>query len=367
MQPPLRATREPVRAPDKTSASAAAASPAPGAPATPAALPETERPKPFLPLRPPMHAGGALHPPLAPPSQPHAPGVANRNVSIPARPIAAPAGGSLTPSGPRQPLPPEPVRNAPALPQRPAAPAMPTRPAPPISAASPASPVPEAPRPPRPPSQAGGMPPTHVVLPGPAPSAPTSVPGSPVPRPAPPPRPANLTPGAPIAPRPQGTRLVGQPAARPIVPPRPDVLARLQQQQTRPPVPGAPRPSAPRPGSPAPGQPIFRGPIRPGQPSDARRPRHAFYRPTESPAGQRPMHPTAPLRPESATPVPTEQRRHQGKPGGGRGRPREREQEEGVFANERRNGSKATYRRRSIAKSPSLKASRSRNYPKNWA
>jgi len=30
----------------------------------------------------------------------------------------------------------------------------------------------------------------------------------------------------------------------------------------------------------------------------------------------RPMHPTTPLRPESATPIPTEQRRHQGKPGG---------------------------------------------------
>src|SRR6185437_11232147 len=45
MQPPLRVTRDPVRAPDKTAASAAAASPAPGAPAAPAAPPETERPK----------------------------------------------------------------------------------------------------------------------------------------------------------------------------------------------------------------------------------------------------------------------------------------------------------------------------------
>jgi translation initiation factor IF-2 len=41
------------------------------------------------------------------------------------------------------------------------------------------------------------------------------------------------------------------------------------------------------------------------------------------------MHPTAPLRPEAATPLPTEQqRRHQGKPVG-RGRPRDKEQEEG--------------------------------------
>jgi translation initiation factor IF-2 len=40
------------------------------------------------------------------------------------------------------------------------------------------------------------------------------------------------------------------------------------------------------------------------------------------------MHPTSPLRPESATPVPTDQRRHQAKPGA-RQRPRDKEQEEG--------------------------------------
>jgi translation initiation factor IF-2 len=40
------------------------------------------------------------------------------------------------------------------------------------------------------------------------------------------------------------------------------------------------------------------------------------------------MHPTSPLRPESATPPPTDQRRHQGKPAG-RQRPRDKEQEEG--------------------------------------
>jgi len=44
--------------------------------------------------------------------------------------------------------------------------------------------------------------------------------------------------------------------------------------------------------------------------------------------GQRPMHPTSPLRPESATPPPTDPRRHFGKPMG-RQRPRDKEQEEG--------------------------------------
>jgi translation initiation factor IF-2 len=169
------------------------------------------------------------------------------------------------------------------------------------------------------------------MLPGTAPSA-SAVPGSPMPRPAPPARPANLTPGAPIAPRPASTRLVGQPSARPVVPPRPDVLARLQQQQSRPPAPGAPRPSAPpRHAGPTPGQPIFRAPMRPGQPTLRGGPGMPSFgqRPPLRP-GQRPMHPTTPLRPESATPVQTEQRRHQGKPGG-RPRSREKEQEEGIL------------------------------------
>jgi len=186
-------------------------------------------------------------------------------------------------------------------------------------------------------------------LPGPVPSAPTAIPGSPVPRPAPPPRPANLTPGAPIAPRPQGTRLVGQPAARPIVPPRPDVLARLQQQQARPPVPGAPRPSAPRPGSPAPGQPIFRGPIRPGQPQMRGGPGMPY--PGQAPGnrrpGQRPMHPTA-SRAAAGDLV--------------RGN-----RKKGFSANERQNGSRVTSRRRSIARLRFLKASRLRNSRKSLA
>lgn len=310
LQPPLRAPqRETPKAPEHVSEKP------PAVPGVPLA-PEPEKPKTFQPLRPPIHPGGAIHPPLASPAQPQAAGLVNRNLSIPARPIAS--SPNLAPTGPRQPLPAEPVRSAPALPQqRPASPAIPRTPT------GPEAPKPPAPRP------AGATPPTHVVLPGPAASAPSAVPGAPVPRPAPPPRPSNLTPGAPIAPRPQGTRLVGQPAARPVVPPRPDVLARLQQQQARPPAPGAPRPSAPRPSSPTPGQPIFRGPIRPGQPQMRGGP--GLPSPGQPPRrpGQRPMHPTAPLRPEAATPLPTEQqRRHQGKPVG-RGRPRDKEQEEG--------------------------------------
>ena len=69
------------------------------------------------------------------------------------------------------------------------------------------------------------------------------------PRPTPPqnrPESRGLTPGAPIAPRPQSSRppLAGQPQARPIVPPRPDLVQRLKQQQVRPatPMPAIPRP-----------------------------------------------------------------------------------------------------------------------------
>lgn len=303
----------------------------PGVPAD-AAPAEPERPRPFQPLRPPIHAGGAIHPPLAPNPQP-APGVVNRNVSVQARPIpqpvrpgSGPTGSTpagLAPTGPRQPLPPDLQRSSPTVPQRPARPPL---------AASPGAPPAQAAPPIARPSQPGrsiAIPPTHVVLPGTTPSA--SVPGAPMPRPAPPARPANLTPGAPIAPRPPSTRLVGQPSARPVVPPRPDVLARLQQQ-SRPPVPGAPRPSAPpRHAGPTPGQPIFRAPMRPGQPSLRGGPGMPTFgqRPPLRP-GQRPMHPTTPLRPESATPVQTEQRRHQGKPGG-RPRTRDKEQEEGIL------------------------------------
>ncbi|MGA8593277.1 MAG: translation initiation factor IF-2, partial [Bryobacteraceae bacterium] len=80
---------------------------------------------------------------------------------------------------------------------------------------------------------------------------------------------------------------------------------------------------------PAPGQPIFRGPLRPGQPQmRGGMGAPATGQPLRRP-GQRPMHPTAPLRPEPATLPPTEQRRHQGKPVG-RQRVR-KELEEGIL------------------------------------
>lgn len=291
---------------------------APGPPQPQEAVaPEPEKPRPFQPLRPPVQgSGGAIHPPLA--SAPPHPGPVNRSISVPARPITPPMRGGLPPTGPRQPLPPElprPTLGTPARPPRPAQPAAPTHPPVQPAHAKPASP------------STPQTPPTHVVLPGtPAPSA---VPGAPVPRPPAPSRPS-LVPGAPIAPRPQSTRLVGQPAARPVVPPRADVLARLQQQQPRTPMPGAPRPMAPRPGAPTPGQPIFRAPMRPGQPQFRGGPGQPSQGFGQRRPGQRPMHPTTPLRPESATPPPTDQRRHQGKPGG-RARPRPEDREEGIL------------------------------------
>jgi translation initiation factor IF-2 len=283
---------------------------------------ESERAIPkFQPLRPPLGGGGAIHPPLASPSaQSSTPGPVNRNISIPARPLpqAPPrtSSGPGIPVGPRQPLPPEPRRPAAGIPQRPA----------PGAETTPALPAQTAP-----PLQAKPQPPTHMVTPGVAPPASPAVPGAPIPaRPAPP-RPA-LTPGAPIAPRPAGARpgIANQPAARPTVPPRPDMVQRLKQQaQTRPAqaVPGPPRPGAPGRPAPAPGQPLYRGPVRPGQP---------LMRGPGAPAGpgapglrrpgMRPMHPTT-LRPESATPLPTDQqRRHQAKPVG-RPAARKREQE----------------------------------------
>ncbi|HLG97476.1 MAG TPA: translation initiation factor IF-2 [Bryobacteraceae bacterium] len=235
------------------------------------AMEEQARPKP-APIRPPLATGGSapLHPPIRP-------------TPIPARPAPPPAPGPRPGqilSGPRQPLPPPPP--APAAPAAPVA-AAPATPATPATPAAPATP------------------------------------GTP----------------APSMPLRQTTRptLAGQPATRPVVPPRPDMVARLQQTQTRP-SPGQAQPQAPRPGmptrsaTPVPGQPIYRGPIRPGQP--------VMRGPGVGPGGSVPglrrprtLHPTSPLRAEPATPLPTEQqRRHAAKPGG-RDRHRDVEQEEG--------------------------------------
>ena len=304
---------------------------------------ETDKPIPaFRPLRPPIGGGTAIHPPLASPG--HA-----RGISIPARPVPASpkvnpsSPSSPTQSGPRQPLPAEtPRANYGPMPPM----DRPPRSAPPVAPSSPL-----------PPARANQVP-THLVAPGPQPQTasptpppapPSAVPGAPIPvPPRPNPRPpagSGLTPGAPIAPRPQGTRnLAGQPQARPIVPPRPDLVQRLKQQQSRP-MPGAAQPPAPRPGSPsrpssAPGQPIYRGPVRPGQPlmRGPGQPGGGGYTPGQpgqqqlrrpGGPGTRPMHPTS-LRPDQAQPMPTpdQQRRHQAKPGS-RQPLRKREDQEG--------------------------------------
>ena len=316
---------------------------------------ETDKPIPtFRPLRPPI-GGTAIHPPLAPQ------GHGGRGISIPARPVPPsprvnPAVPGVQQSGPRQPLPAETPRSnfGPLAPLE-----RPSRPAP--SVATPATP--------QPPSRLNQVP-THLVAPGPsahqtpgsssqqstgpstAPPPPSAVPGAPIPsRPTPPPQPrqaGGLTPGAPIAPRPQGNRpLAGQPQARPIVPPRPDLVQRLNQQkqaQIRP-MPGTAAPPPPRPGaparpSPAPGQPLYRGPVRPGQPlmrgpgqpgggQGGYTPGQPGQQRRPSGPGQRQMHPTS-LRPDQAQPIPTpdQQRRHQAKPGS-RGPQRERKDQEG--------------------------------------
>lgn len=365
------------------------------------------RPAPsFRPLRPPMFSGGAIQPPLATPAAPGTPSALNRSISIPARPLptaprpATPPPGSnrpatttapappatqsgtpVMPSGPRQPMPTEPVRpnlGVPApptvqyAPSRPPAPG-PERPAPPRpspetparpQAAQPLTASPGAPS--APPITRLPQVPTHVVAPGPAqasssttptaptpaPAAPSSIPGAPIP-----PRPTvrmdrpGVTPGSPIAPRPQNVRppLAGQPQARPVVPPRPDLVQRLKQQQVRPPA-APPAPSIPRPGAPAartsptPGQPLYSRPPRPGQAASPGQPQMrgpggypqrpntpGGYAPRPGgPGGPRPPHATA-LRPESAQPLPTgqQQRRFQPKPGVGRNAGRKREFEEG--------------------------------------
>ena len=337
--PPLRTglPAEPVHSPEAAGTPPAAATHS--EPEAPAA--EPERPIPtFRPLRPPLGGGTAIHPPLAQPAgHSTTPGPVNRSIAIPARPAPPPqprTGPSLPiapPSGPRQPLPAETSR--PSILERSRTASMPESPARPVVPPSPGVP-------PSRPMQA----PTHVVAPGAAspggtapgtPAPGTAVPGAPIlPKPAPA-RPAGpgLTPGAPIAPRPPAARatLAGQPAARPVVPPRQDILQRLNKQPGRPgpATPAMPRPGAPARPSPAPGQPLYRGPIRPGQPLMRGPGAPGGPGQQRRPGGLRPgMHPTA-LRPESATPVPTEQRRHQPKPGGGRQASRKREEQEGIL------------------------------------
>jgi translation initiation factor IF-2 len=340
--------------------------------APPASPAESEKSLPsFRPLRPPLGAGGAgaLHPPLAP-SQPHtpaAPGPVNRNVSIPARPLPPPRPrvGPSIPLAPPVPKPPQPaVPETPSVAASPAPPAAVETPRPAASQTPAAPQIPARPAAPAPPLPSRPIvpqrvqPPTHVVAPG-APGAGSSpVPGAPIlPRIPAAPRPSapNLTPGAPIVPRPPAAArpLAGQPQARPIVPPRQDILQRLNKQQVRPApaAPAAPRPGTPaRPSSPAPGQPLYRGPIRPGQPlmRGPGGPGGPGGGPPglRRPGGLRPMHPTA-LRPEVSTVVPTEQRRHQGKPGGGRQQARKRDEIEG-------NLRERTYKRPAIFEPPPI-------------
>ncbi len=226
-------------------------------------------------------------PPLQQPTPSGASSLPGRPVPPPARPIptSAPRPGQIL-SGPRAPLP--------ATPQAPPPSSSPGQPRPP-QAARPGAPIAPPPRPAGPPPGAG---------------QPRAYQGSP------------QQGNAPQTGRP----LAGQPAARPVVPPRPDLVAKLGQQQQRPPMPGQappPRPGVPlrpqQPQSPRPGQPLYQGPARPGQPMQARGPGGPAGpgRPGGPggmrPGGPRPMHPTsrggAPLLGPGAPPPPPDQAR----------------------------------------------------------
>jgi translation initiation factor IF-2 len=284
----VRVTQEPP--PEVVEAKGEPAPEAPPQEAPPPAAEKTEednRPR-AIPLRPPvLGRGSPIHPPVGAPRPPvvtaprpaatFTPGTPGRPVPPPARPIpaASPRPGQVL-SGPRQPMP-APVST---LPPRQATPG-----------------VPVAPPPPRPAS----------------------------------PRPA-MQPG-------QRPSFAGQPAVRPIVPPRPDLVAKLGQQQPRPPMPGQappPRPGVPlRPQAPRPGQPLYQGPPRPG--SAPMVGRSTGIRPTlpgQRPGGPRPMHPTTrggligpgapPPPPDQAARRPQYNQQNRGR--GGRDRQREPEE-----------------------------------------
>lgn len=261
---------------------------------------------PMLPLRPPLSAGG---PPIVPP-------IAKQG-AIPARPAPSPVRPGQVLSGPRQPLPQDVVRPAsPAAPAQASSPGVPRLPLPPRPTPHPASSSasPGVPAIPRPPQPRPAAPPVAVVVSPGTPIVPQrpAVPAPPRPGAPPPPR----SPQGPQQPRPQG--LAGQPAQRPVVPPNPQLAAKLAQNQARGGSqvrPGQPIRPQQQPSSPMPGQPQFRGPLRPGQPIAPRPGAPMPGSPQGRPMGRgRPMHPTSPLRPESAAVVTDAGRRHASKP-----------------------------------------------------
>ena len=159
----------------------------------------------------------------------------NRGISIPARPVPPtpkvnPSGpAAATQSGPRQPLPADSPRGnyAPLPPLD-----RPSRPAPPLARSGHAAATFALQSSAHSSCGAGSVHPNNLHS-SVRPRRPAPCPVRPflrVPHRRPAPRLASgLTPGAPIAPRPQGNRpLAGQPQARPIVPPRPDLVQRLK-------------------------------------------------------------------------------------------------------------------------------------------
>ena len=308
-QPPAQAAapKAPVEAPVQVLETAPVEAEEPQAPpAAPPAGPGVPVEEPHLvrpahPLRPPLARHGVKEAPAAPPRE-VAPPPRPVEAAPPAAPVVAPPPEPAAPAQPSAAAPPQ-VR--PAMPARP----LPTTPRPGQIISGPRQPFPAtpgepAPRPPRPaaPSRPAAPPAQQA---GRHPTAQQPRAGAPPQRPAAPATPptAVVTPKAPLA---------GQPVARPVVPPRPDLVARLAQTKA---MPGQPQPrpgAAQRPATtPIPGQPIYKGPLRPGQPSG--RPGGPGQRPG-APGGPRGrgLHPTTPLRPEVAAIPTTEQRRARG-------------------------------------------------------